>query len=275
LTGIEALARQFNTDLRVVDVGVNADMHNPLIRNRKIRKATWNIAKQEAMTYNEAVAALLIGIETADEAVNEGYTLLGVGEMGIGNTTTSSAVLCAFTGVPVEQAAGKGAGLGEEAYKRKLDVIQAALRVNKPDPDDPIDVLAKVGGFDIAAMAGAFLGGAFRQVPVVIDGFISMVAALAAARLNPWAKEYMLASHASYEQGFAHAAHALGVTPYLHLKMRLGEGSGCPLMFAVIDAACAVIRDMGTFEQASISGAGTDTFEEYLNQVKEGDNFTI
>ncbi|MDR1804248.1 MAG: nicotinate-nucleotide--dimethylbenzimidazole phosphoribosyltransferase [Treponema sp.] len=268
LTGVAVIAKQFNADLIVLDVGINVDVKHPFIKNRKIRKSTWNIAKREAMTYDEAVRAILAGIETAVEAVKDGYTLLGAGEMGIGNTTTSSAVLCALTGIPPDKAAGKGAGLKEEAYRHKIEVIRAALKDRKPNLSDPIDVLAKVGGFDIAALAGLFIGGAYTRTPVVIDGFISMVAALAASRLNPLVKEYMLASHASYEQGFAHAALAVGMEPCLNLNMRLGEGSGCPLMFAIIDAACAIIRDMGTFEQGNI-----DT--QYINEVKEGDNFTV
>ena len=268
LTGAAVLARQFNTDLIVVDVGVNADIDHPLVVNRKIRKSTWNIAKQRAMTRDEAERAVLVGIHTAIDAVNNGYTLLGAGEMGIGNTTTSSAMLCALTGIPAEQATGKGAGLTEAAYKHKINVIQTALELNKPNTADPIDVLSKVGGFDIAAMAGLYIGAAYKRVPVVIDGFISIVAALIAARLNPIVKKYMLASHASYEQGFSHAAHALGVEPCLNMRMRLGEGSGCPLMFSIIDAACAIMRDMGTFDQASIS-------EEYLSRIKDGDHFAV
>ena len=268
ITGVSVLAKQYSADLMVVDVGVDADIDHPLIKNRKIRKSTWNIAKQDAMTREEAEQAVMVGIEIAVEAVEAGYALLGAGEMGIGNTTTSSAVLCALTGIPVEQVTGKGAGLKEEAYRQKIGVIQSALDRSKPDPSDPIGVLAKVGGFDIAALAGLYIGGAYKGVPVVIDGFISIVAALAAARLAPATKDYMLASHASYEQGFTHAARALGVEPYLHLQMRLGEGSGCPLMFAVIDGACAVMRDMGTFEQADIG-------DEYINEVKDGDSFSV
>ncbi|MCL1808872.1 MAG: nicotinate-nucleotide--dimethylbenzimidazole phosphoribosyltransferase [Clostridiales bacterium] len=268
ITGVAAIAKQFNTDLIVVDVGINAEVDHPLVLNKKIRKSTWNIARRDAMTHDEAVQAILIGIETAENAVRNGYRLIGAGEMGIGNTTTSSAVLCGLTGLPAEDATGKGAGLKDEAYRHKIEVIQAALKRSKPDPEDPIDVLAKVGGFDIAALAGVFIGGAHMKVPVVIDGFISMVAALAAYKLSPLAKEYMFASHASGEQGFAHAASALGVTPCLNLNMRLGEGSGCPIMFAVIDAACAAMRGMGTFEQADIG-------EEYLNEIKGGGNFTV
>jgi nicotinate-nucleotide--dimethylbenzimidazole phosphoribosyltransferase len=268
LTGVAVLAKQFNADLIVVDVGINADIDNPLIRNKKIRKSTWNIAKGEAMAYNEAVEAVITGIETAIEAAKDGYKLLGAGEMGIGNTTPAAAVLCALTGIAVEQAAGKGAGLKEEAYRHKIEVIKKALEINKPNIYDPIDILAVVGGFDIAAMTGVYIGAAVSRTPVVIDGFISMVAALAASQLNPAVKEYMFASHASYEQGFIHAAAALEIEPCLNLNMRLGEGSGCPLMFAVIDAASAIIKNMGTFEQANIG-------DEYLNEIKEGDNFSL
>jgi nicotinate-nucleotide--dimethylbenzimidazole phosphoribosyltransferase len=264
ITGINALAKQFNADLIVVDAGINGDLNHPMIINKKIRKGTHNIAKQAAMSYSEAEQAVMIGIETVTDAANNGYKLIGAGEMGIGNTTTSAAVLCALTGITPEQAAGKGAGLSEEAYLHKIKVIQTALELNKPCSNDPLDVLAKVGGFDIAAMAGVFIGAAFKRMPVVIDGFISMVAALVAARLNPLAKEYMFASHASFEQGYRYAAQALEIEPCLQLNMRLGEGSGCPLMFAVIDAACAAIRDMGTFEQGNIGG-------EYLEAVKDAD----
>ena len=268
LTGVSVLAKRFGADLIVTDVGVNADLDHPFIQNKKIRKGTGNIAKGEAMTYDEAAQAILIGIEAAIDAVRHGYKLIGAGEMGIGNTTTSAAVLCALAGVPVAQATGKGAGLKDEAYNRKIEVIQTALAHNKPNPADPVDVLAKVGGFDLAAMAGVYIGAAFCRVPVVVDGFISMVAALAALRLAPLAKAYMFASHASFEQGFCYAAEAAGLTPCLQLQMRLGEGSGCPLMFAVIDAACAVLREMGTFAQADLG-------DEYLDEIKAGADFAV
>lgn len=268
ITGAAVLAKQFHADLIVVDMGVNADIRHPLIKNRKIRKSTGNIAREAAMTRDEAERAILTGIEIAVEAVKDGYTLLGAGEMGIGNTTTSTAVLCALTGIPAERAAGKGAGLKDDAYQHKIDVIRSALEFNRPDPDDPVDTLAKVGGFDIAGMAGLYIGGAYMRVPVVIDGFISTVAALAASRLNPAVKDYLFASHSSYEQGFPFASRALGLEPCLNLNMRLGEGSGCPLMFALIDAACAIIRDMGTFGQAGIG-------DEYLSEIKDGDHFTV
>ncbi|MCL2574406.1 MAG: nicotinate-nucleotide--dimethylbenzimidazole phosphoribosyltransferase [Defluviitaleaceae bacterium] len=263
ITGINALTKQFGTDIIIVDVGVNGDIDHPSVMKKKIRNGTYNIAKQSAMTRDEAEKAVMVGIEIAIEAAKKGNNLIGVGEMGIGNTTTAAAVLCALTEIAPEQAAGKGAGLSDEAYAQKIDVIKTALMNNKPNSEDPLDVLTKVGGFDIAAMAGVYIGAAYMRVPVVIDGFISIVAALVAMRLVPLAKEYMFASHASLEQGYRYAADTLGLKPCLHLNMRLGEGSGCPLMFAVMDASCAIMRDMGTLEG--------NIGEEYLEEIKDAD----
>jgi len=268
INGVATIASQFNTDLIVVDVGVNADISHPQIKNRKIRKSTWNIAKGPAMTYDEAVQAILIGIETVLEAADAGYVLFGAGEMGIANTTTSAAVLSALTGLAPDRSAGKGAGLGDAAYRHKIDVVRDSIELNKPNPNDAVDVLAKVGGFDLAALAGVYIGCAFRRVPVVIDGFISMVAALAAARICPTAKDFMIGSHASFEQGFVHAANALGIEPCMSLNMRLGEGSGCPIMFSIIDAACGVMSNMATFAQAEIN-------DDYVEELREGDKFTV
>ena len=260
ITGVAVLAKEFDTDLIVVDVGINGDLEHPLVVDKKIKKSTGNIAHEPAMTYDEAVKAVLVGVEQAIQAVGEGYKILGAGEMGIGNTTSSSAVLCALTGLAPQLVTGRGAGLKEEAYRHKIEVVRGAIARHNPNQDDPIDVLAKVGGFDIAAMAGIYIGGAHMGVPVVIDGYISMVAALCASRINPLVKEYMLASHASAEPGFAYAASALGIQPCLNLNMRLGEGSGCPLMFAIIDGACVAIREIATFEEADVG-------EEYLENL--------
>ena len=262
LTGCSVLAKQFGADVVVVDVGINGDISHSFIRDRKIRKSTYNISRESAMSLNEAKMAINVGIETAIAAVDNGYKLIGVGEIGIGNTTTSAAVLCALCGIKPEQATGRGAGLSAASYKNKIDAIKRALTLNSPNVLDPIDVVSKVGGFDIAAMAGAFLGAAHKRVPVVVDGFISMTAALVAYRLNPLVKDYMFASHASGERGFGIAAKSIGLVPCLNLNMRLGEGSGCPIMFAIIDAACAVLRDMGTFEEVCIA-------ESYVEAVKD------
>lgn len=188
--------------------------------------------------------------------------------MGIGNTTTSSAVLAALTGAPVEALTGRGGGLTDSAFETKKRVIQRALDLHRPPQDDPVAVLSMVGGLDLAAMTGAFLGCAREGVAAVVDGFISAVAALCAARLCPAAKDMMFLSHASYEVGYRLAADELGLEPCLLLGMRLGEGSGCPLMFRVLQGACAVLRDMATFAEGEIQ-------DDYLAPIRAMDAFTV
>ena len=261
-TGCAVLARQFGADVIVVDVGINSDISHPFMLNRKIRNSTQNMSRGPAMSRDEAITAISIGFETAVEAANKGHTLFGIGEIGIGNTTTSAAVLCALCGILPEQATGRGAGLSAVSYNNKIEAIERSLTINSPNMLDPIDVLSKVGGFDIAAMAGAYLGAAHIGVPVVVDGLISMTAALVAYRLNPLVKDFMFASHKSCEPGYKIAAEYIGLLPCLNLNMRLGEGSGCPLMFAIMDAACAIVREMGTFEEVCI-----DT--SYVEAVKD------
>lgn len=252
LTGVATLARHFRTELHVVDVGVNADFTYPGVENRKIAYGTKNIAREAAMTRAEALHAIRIGIETAEKAKRDGMEVVGVGEMGIGNTTTSSAVLSCLAHLSPETTVGRGGGVNDAGFARKRTIIVNAIEREKPNPDDPVDVLAKVGGFDIAAMAGAYLGAARARLPVVIDGYISAVAALCAFRLCPLAADYMFASHASCEVGYSCAMRALGLFPMLELEMRLGEGSGCPIAFEIIDAALTVLREMGTFAEAEI-----------------------
>lgn len=216
------------------------------------------------MTRAEAVQAILTGAELARQTPADA---LGVGEMGIGNTTTSSAVLAVLLGAEVEAVTGRGGGITDESFSKKKAVIRWAIELNQPDPADPVDVFAKVGGFDLAAMCGAFLGGAAARRPVVIDGFISAVAALCAVRLCPRVRDYLVPSHASYEIGYQLAMDALGLHPFLQLGMRLGEGSGCPLAFQILDAACAIQNQMATFDQAGID-------DGYLDQIRQGDAFT-
>ena len=285
LTGVGTLAKYFDVDLLVVDLGINADLPKELLADeplenvagelravnkiidRKIRKSTSNLAEEIAMTREEAVRAVATGIEMVCEIKKAGYTIFGIGEMGIGNTTTSSAILSALTGLSAEETVGKGGGITDQSFARKKDIIDDCMKrygYNGQGDMDVIDVLAKVGGFDVAAMAGAFLGAAIYRIPVVIDGFISIVAALAAARLAPLAKEYMIASHASKEQGYSHALKALGLFPMLNLDLRLGEGSGCPLAFQIIRGACAVMNHMATFEEAEIN-------DDYLEEIRKLD----
>jgi nicotinate-nucleotide--dimethylbenzimidazole phosphoribosyltransferase len=264
-TGASVLARHFGCGITVCDVGVNAEIRDEAVLNRKIAYGTANIAQGPAMSREQALKALRVGYDLACRTEAD---VLGVGEMGIGNTTTSSAVLSVLLGVDAESVAGRGGGITDESFARKKDVIRRAIQVNCPDPADPLDVLSKVGGFDIAAMCGAFLGAAVSRRPAVIDGFISAVAALCAVRLCPDARAYLIPSHASFEIGYRLAMEAMDLRPMLFLGMRLGEGSGCPLAFQVLEAACAVINDMATFDQAGID-------DEYLEPIRRGDQFTV
>ena len=252
LTGVAVLAKHFHTELDVMDVGIDADFVQPGVRDCKLAHGTKNFAVEPAMTREECLKAMRIGIEAAKRAALEGMQIVGIGEMGIGNTSTSSAVLSALLGLPASDTVSRGAGINDESYLKKIRLIDSAIARYAPDPADPVDVIAKVGGFDIAAMCGAFLGAAAQRLPVVIDGFISAVAALCACRLDPLAAEYMFASHASREKGYALAMDAMGLQPMLSLDMRLGEGSGCPIAFEVIAAAESVIAHMATFEEAAI-----------------------
>ena len=188
--------------------------------------------------------------------------------MGIGNTTTSSAVLAVLSQKPVKEITGRGAGITDKSYHNKLSVIEKAIKINNPDKNDVIDIIAKVGGLDIAAMTGAFIGSAKMKVPVVIDGFISAVAALCAYRLCPAVKDYLIPSHASFEIGYNIAMNELGISPLFNLGMRLGEGSGCPIAMLMVDAACAVINNMATFEEAAIN-------DSYLDSIRNTDAFTV
>lgn len=252
ICGINVLSRSAGADIRVVDIGINGDIEIPGLISKKIRKGTSNMAKGPAMSREEAVLGIETGIAMIQTLVAEGYNLFGTGEMGIGNTSTSSAVLMGLTGCSIEQAVGKGAGLNQDDYNHKKAVIQQAVDLNKPDAADPIDVLAKVGGFDIAGLVGCFLGAANLRVPIVIDGFISAVAALIAYKINPLAKEYMIPSHCSAEPGMPLVMEEIGLKPILMLEMRLGEGSGCPLAFRIIESATAVMNEMATFAEGTI-----------------------
>jgi len=268
ITGASALARHFKDELVVVDMGVNAVINCLAVVDKKIAMGTKNIHKGPAMTRKQAVRGILTGIELADEAKKDGVDVIGVGEMGIGNTTTSSAILTVLTGASVEDTTGRGGGLTDESFLKKKRIIVESIELNRPDRNDIVDVISKVGGFDIAAMTGVFLGCAINRVPVVIDGFISVVAALCAARLCPFVKDYLFPSHASYEKGYTIAVEELGLKPFLLLGMRLGEGSGCPIAFEVLSAACAVMNNMATFDQASIN-------DDYLEEIRQGDKFSV
>lgn len=263
-TGAAVLAKRFGCGLTVCDVGVNADICESAVLNRKIAYGTKNICAGPAMTREQALQAILTGAAVAEDV---DANAVGIGEMGIGNTTTSSAVLAVLLGADVDKVTGRGGGITEESFRKKKAVIRTAIAVNRPNRNDVIDVLSKVGGFDLAAMCGAFLGAAASRRAAVIDGFISAVAALCAVRLCPLVRGYLIPSHASFEIGYRLAMEELALRPLFDLGMRLGEGSGCPLAFQVLDAACAVMNNMASFDEAGIN-------DDYLDEIRQGDQFT-
>jgi len=252
ITAVNVLSRCAKADVAVVDIGVDDDINCNGVISRKIRKGTWNIARGPAMERNEAVKAIETGIEVVKELSEKGINLLGTGEMGVGNTTTSSAVSSVLTGIDVEVMSGRGAGLTDEALMNKIKVIKSAIEINKPDPKDPVDVLAKVGGFDIAGLVGCFIGAARYRIPILIDGFISSTAALCAVSIKPEVRNYMFPSHGSAEPGSKKILEALGMEPFLNLDMRVGEGTGAAIAFQLIDCAFAAYTQMGTFNDAKI-----------------------
>ena len=268
ITGMSSLAYYFGNEVVVADLGIDTDRKIPGVLDRKIRRSTGNIAKERAMTRQQVLDAMAVGLDLAADAAKDGVNAVGVGEMGIGNTTTSSAVLSALTGATPESVTGRGGGLTDQAFAVKKQVITQALALHHPDREDVVDVLSAVGGLDLAAMTGVFLGCALQHIPAVVDGFISIVAALCACRLNSNTKDFLFLSHASYEIGYRLAAEELGLEPCLLLDMRLGEGSGCPIAFQILKAACAVMNGMGTFAEAAIQ-------DDYLEPIRAQDSFTV
>lgn len=278
LTGVSSMAKYFDIDLLVVDTGVKMAIPSSLytdemteegrltskIANRRIADGTRNLAKEPAMTEDEALRAVMIGIEAAKAIKDCDYDIFGVGEMGIGNTTTSACVLAALCGKAGEEVVGRGGGLNDEGFAKKIRIVDDAIRGLYPS--DVLGILARVGGFDICAMTGAFLGAAYYRIPVVIDGYISAVAALCAYRLAPKAVNFMFGSHLSKEKGYVIAMDSLGIKPYFNLGMRLGEGSGCPISFKIIEAACAAMNGMATFAEGAIDA-------DYLEEGKKGNFF--
>ncbi|MCL5292472.1 MAG: nicotinate-nucleotide--dimethylbenzimidazole phosphoribosyltransferase [Actinobacteria bacterium] len=250
---INVLARHVGAEVVVVDIGVATDVDALCVECRKVKSGTDNFARGPAMSIEEAVAVLETGIEIAEREIDRGATLIATGDMGIGNTTASSALLAAFTGLPLNGLVGKGTGIEEGLLGHKREVIESAIRVNKPDGNDPLDALAKLGGLEIGGLAGVILGAASRRTPVVIDGFISGAAALVAAKLAPRSVEYMIASHVSVEPGHRRMLEVLGLKPMLYMDMRLGEGTGAALGMALVEAATKIINEMATFEEAGVT----------------------
>ena len=286
ITGVSSMAKYWDIDLLVIDLGVKMDIPVKLyteemlkqsfengehtkqistkIVNRSIGNGTKNLAKEDAMTRAEAIQGIAVGIEAVKAIKDAECEIFGVGEMGIGNTTTSSAVLSALTGAKAMDTVGRGGGLNDAGLEKKIEIVDNAVKNGLMN--DSIDILAKVGGYDICAMVGAFLGAGIYRIPVVIDGFISVVAADIAKSISPQITDFMFASHKSYEKGYEIAMDYLNIKPMFDLGMRLGEGSGCPLAFKIIESATAAMNLMVTLEEGDING-------DYLEEIREGNLF--
>jgi nicotinate-nucleotide--dimethylbenzimidazole phosphoribosyltransferase len=254
---INALARAGGAELRIVDAGVACDIRDSagLIR-RPIARGTKNFCEGPAMSRDQAIDATCVGIEMANGAAADGCQLLGIGEMGIGNTTAAGAMTAMLTGLPAARVVGRGTGAGEACMRQKILSIERALSLHQPHIKDPLDILATVGGFEIAAMSGVCLGGAANRCAVVVDGFIATAAAAIAVHLNGRVRDYLIAAHYSTEPGHGPLLDCIGIRPLLGLEMRLGEGTGAALAIPIIRAAAEAFRNMATFESAGVSEAG-------------------
>ena len=264
--GINALARHAGADVVVVDIGVDYDFNNPSVSpltkggikggcfiSRKVVSGTKNMRQGPAMTNAEARKCIEVGIGLANEYAEKGYNIFGTGDMGIANTTPSSAITNVLTGLSVEDITGRGTGINDDAWTNKVQVIKDAIEVNKPDASNPVDVLAKIGGAEIGGIAGLILGAAAHKIPVVVDGFISTAGALIAYDINAKTKDYMFAAHMSQEIGHRAMLDKIGLRPILDLDLRLGEGTGAALAMLVIEAGLKIYKEMATFEEAAVS----------------------
>jgi len=250
---INVLARQIKAEVVLVDVGVKETVSHSAVINRKVRAGTANIAKGPAMSRKEALSSIEAGFEVAENAIKKGAEIVATGDMGIGNTTPSAAIVSVLTQTPPEKITGRGTGIDSEKWSKKVKVIEKAIKVNQPHPDDPIDVLSKIGGLEIGALTGVILACAANRVPVVIDGLISTASALLALGISPFVRDYLFPSHLSEEPGHLVALKKLGLEPYLLLKMRLGEGTGAVLGIFILEAALKILNEMATFEEAGVS----------------------
>ncbi len=253
--GINVLARHIGARVVVIDMGVASElkMKSEKLKIKKIGYGTKNMAEGPAMTREEAIKAIEAGIEVFEEEYKNGINILGLGDMGIGNTTPSSVITTVITGRPVEEVTGRGTGINDGIFENKIKVIKKAIELNKPNPNDPVDVLAKVGGFEIGGLAGSFLAAAAHRVPVITDGFIVTAGALIAFGLEPRVKDYIFASHSSVEAGHRAILEKMGLRPLLNLDMRLGEGTGACLGINLIEAGVKILTQMATFESAEVS----------------------
>ncbi|MCS7287030.1 MAG: nicotinate-nucleotide--dimethylbenzimidazole phosphoribosyltransferase [Anaerolineae bacterium] len=251
---INVLARHVGARVTVVDAGVAVDLEpHPALKIRKIGYGTGNIARGPAMTHQQALQALEVGIALVEEELSQGLDLVAPGDMGIANTTPAAAIAAAVTGLPPAMVTGRGTGVDGETLAHKVAIVERALQVNKPDPKDGVDLLAKVGGFEIGVITGIILGAAAHRIPIVLDGFISTAGALIAATIAPAVKDYCIAGHNSAEQGHHAMLEYLGLKPLLDLNMRLGEGTGAVLAMSLVEAACKILNEMATFAEAGVS----------------------
>ena len=252
---INVLARYHGVDVEVVDMGVDYEFQKPRgLRDSKIRRSTNNFARGPAMTRAEAVQSIEAGIQLVEKIASDNLFLLGAGEMGIGNTSSAAAIFCALTGLAVRDVTGKGTGVDGETWARKVAAIERGLKLNRPDPGDPLDILTKVGGFEIGAMTGVMLGAAACRVPLILDGYISAAAALLAVRMSPHVREMLIASHLSAENGHRAMLDELRLIPFFDLGMRLGEGTAACIAMGLAEAAVKIMREMATFDSAGVRG---------------------
>jgi nicotinate-nucleotide--dimethylbenzimidazole phosphoribosyltransferase len=252
--GINALSGHAGADIFVVDIGVDWDFEGTEgLIIKKIKRGTNNFAKVRAMATGEAASCIEVGIELAEDKIKRGYNFIAVGDMGIGNTTSSAAVMCAFTELHPKEVVGRGTGIDDEMWNRKIRVVEKGLELHNPDPNSALDVLSKVGGFEIGGIAGAILGAASKRIPVVVDGFVSTAGATVALGLCPNVKDYIFFSHISAEGGHGLILKRLGVEPIVNLDMRLGEGTGAVIGMFIIEAGVKVYNEMATFEEARVS----------------------
>ncbi len=252
--GINVLARHIGADVKIVDIGV--DYEFPLLEGliiKKVARGTRNMTREPAMTCDDAIRAIEIGVELGCNAASDGVDLIGTGDMGIGNTTASSAIIAAISGLPVEEVTSRGTGISDDMLKIKVAVIKKALDVLRPNPRDPLDILSKVGGFEIAGIAGLIIGAVSNKIPVVIDGFISTAGALIACELEPVIKEYLIASHLSVEKGHKVMLEHMGLKQLLNLDLRLGEGTGSALGIFLVEAGVKILAEMHTFAEAGVA----------------------
>lgn len=255
---INVLARHIGAKVVVADMGVAADIEAKGVIDKKIRYGTGNIAKGPAMSREEAISAIEAGIEIVEEEIAKGADIIATGDMGIANTTPSSAIVAALTDISLDDAVGKGTGIDDQSLINKKRVINEALEINNPERDDPVGVLSKVGGFEIAGLAGVIFGAAANKIPVIIDGFISGAAALVASRIEPKSVNFMIASHVSVEPGHIKTLSEIGLSPMINMNMRLGEGTGAVLAMNMVEAACKIISEMATFDSAGVSDKETE-----------------